>query len=123
MRLDTSAALGDRKKLVLSITAVVAIILALTIWLKSRPGASAIAPTDDFYYICKSCNNHFGMSNSALNAFQKAHYGEPMPCPKCGSTELIHAIKCTKCGEIYPEGNRGDDPPCPKCGHKPSDHS
>jgi DNA-directed RNA polymerase subunit RPC12/RpoP len=122
MRFDTSAVLGDRKKVALSITAVVALVLALTIWMKSRPGAAAIAPTNDFYYICKHCDNHFGMSNAALNSFQKDHYGEPLPCPKCGSTELIHAIRCTKCGEIYPE-ERGGDPPCPKCGHKPSDPS
>ncbi len=113
--------MGDRKKLILGISALAILLLSVVIWSRSRSDTTAIAPTSDFYYICKSCNNHFGMSNSQLNAFQSKHYGEPVPCPKCGSTELIHAVKCAKCGEIYPEPQRGADPACPKCGHKPGD--
>jgi len=93
---------------------VVAIVVA---WINLRPASNSVDAPDGTFWICKKCDNHFNMATRALNDFQAAHYGEPLPCPKCGSTELLHAVRCPQCGEYVAKG-AGPPPDCPKCGHK-----
>ena len=41
----------------------------------------------------------------------KAHYGEPVPCPKC-KQPAVRAAKCAKCGKVFVL-DRGSV--CPAC--------
>jgi hypothetical protein len=70
---------------------------------------------DGTHWICKTNGHHFDLTLSQLSDHHRAHYGEPVPCPKCNSTDTIRANRCPKCGEYYPQV-RGAQPPCPKCG-------
>jgi rubrerythrin len=108
---------SDQKQKWLTIGGVLIIVLAAgyIAWSLHKPANSVDLPNGTFW-VCKKCDNHFALSEKALNEHQAKHYGEPLPCPKCGSTELIRSIRCEKCGEYYPMNRRGADLKCPKCG-------
>ena len=106
---------AQRKWLIIGGVVVAALIGYIAWFAIHKPAISADLP-DGTFWVCKKCDNHFAMSEKALNDHQAKHYGEPLPCPKCGSTELIRSIKCQNCGEYYPMNRRGSELKCPKCG-------
>src|SRR5689334_11530039 len=107
---------SGRKKVILVAVPVLIILVAVFAWSLFRGGSNSVDVPEGTFWICKKCDNHFNMSTRALNDFQAKHYGEPLPCPKCGSTELIHAVRCPKCGEYVPKTG-GPPTTCPKCGY------
>jgi ribosomal protein L40E len=100
------------------IAAVVVLILAVAfgVWAMVRPSSNTADAPSGLFFICKKCDNHFNKSMKEISDHQKAHFGEQIPCPKCGDKNTIRANRCVKCGEYYPMASRGQQPPCPKCG-------
>jgi predicted RNA-binding Zn-ribbon protein involved in translation (DUF1610 family) len=108
-----------KKKIVFAGVAVAFLALLYATWTTIRTPKNSADQPSGTYWTCKKCDNRFNVSTRDLNKFQAEHYGERYPCPKCGSVELIHSVKCPNCGEIYPSGGdrRGGAPAkCPKCG-------
>jgi hypothetical protein len=66
-----------------------------------RTDRSTSAAPDGTWWICSnpSCGNTFNMSLAEYAAHVKAHYGQPVPCPKC-KAPAIRAAKCPKCGKV-----------------------
>ncbi len=106
---------SDRKKAYIGGGILLVALVYIAFSLFHRSPAEGSAMPDGTFWVCKKCDNHFNVSEKALNEHQLKHYGEPLPCPKCGSTELIRSIKCSNCGEYYPMA-RGGEQKCPKCG-------
>src|SRR5438128_402489 len=109
-----------KQKLGYGLTAVCLLILGYALWanvLHRNPNSDDFP--DGTFWICNANGHHFNLSLKELSDHHAKHYGEPIPCPKCGSTDTIRAYRCEKCGEYYPM-IRGADPVCPKCGTKPA---
>jgi hypothetical protein len=102
-----------KQKLTYAGVIAVVVVVALAVYAMWRPANNANFPegTD---WICtnQACKTTFKLTMKQLGEHHKAHYGEPVPCPKCGQ-RAIRADKCAFCGKIYPQiqGNNF----CPYC--------
>jgi len=105
-----------RKWLMIGGILIVTCLVGYSAWSSFHKPANSVDLPNGTFWVCKKCGNHFAMTEKALNEHQAEHYGEPLPCPKCGSTDLIRSIRCQKCGEYYPMDRRGSELKCPKCG-------
>ncbi|MDB5321795.1 MAG: hypothetical protein JWN40_3426 [Phycisphaerales bacterium] len=107
-----------KRKLAIGAGAVLVLLLCYSVWanlVRSNPNSADVP--DGTFWICKN-GHHFNLSLKQLSDHHHNHYGEPIPCPTCGDTKTIKAVRCAKCGEYYPMV-RGDQGPCPKCGTVP----
>src|SRR5215471_13009636 len=70
---------------------------------------------DGTYWICSepTCKTEFSLTMTQLSDHHEKHYGQPVPCPKCGKP-AIRADKCKHCGRIYPMDR--NSVVCPFCG-------
>ncbi len=78
---------------------------------QSAPGMNARG----YAYVCngKSCGHVFFLSQAEMRAHQEKHYGQAVPCPKCGKTETVAGIECPHCRKISP--SRRGERTCPGC--------
>jgi len=76
---------------------------------------------EGFFYVCQNpqCRNEFSVSEKDDAAYQKAHYGEPRICPKCGQKNVVDADRCPTCKRMYPKSGRSASG-CPFCNKKPA---
>ncbi|MBC7771403.1 MAG: hypothetical protein H7210_02795 [Pyrinomonadaceae bacterium] len=108
------------KKQLPIIISVAAFFLALIIWW-SRSGESygdnnANFP-DGIARICadEACKHVFGMTMEEVGEHHKNHYGEPIPCAKCGKTPTHPAVKCKHCKVVsIQEASTMNCPSCQK---------
>lgn len=110
------AAASRRRTMMMAAGLVGVLVVGYAYWalvLRSNPNSADVP--DGTHWICKTNGHHFDLTLRQLSDHYKAHFGEPVPCPKCGATDTIRANRCPKCGEYYPM-TRGGQPPCPKCG-------
>jgi len=70
-------------------------------------------------YLCENCKHEFVLTVKQLEAHHKANWGEPVPCPKCGSTDTIQAIRCAHCGRVFPHDRTAEEAICPYCKKNP----
>ncbi|MDB5291035.1 MAG: hypothetical protein JWL69_2276 [Phycisphaerales bacterium] len=107
----------NRDRLFLAAGAAVVIGVAIVVAGRWRPANNANFPNGT-WWICQNpaCKAEFSMSSKELGEWHAKHYGDPLPCPKCGQTNVIRAEKCEKCGRVYPAQGAVA---CPNCGHKP----
>jgi hypothetical protein len=65
-------------------------------------------------FVCSDdkCGHQFTMTTHEFGQFQEKHYGEDVPCPKCGK-KAVKALKCPHCGAVSPMTR--DLTECPKC--------
>ena len=101
----------DKKLLVMG-AGVSLLVVIVAVAAIHRPANDPSHP-DGTYWLCQSCGHDFSMSTKALGEFHTSHYGERLPCPKCGSTRTVLAYKCPACGKVYPAH---DAKVCPSCG-------
>jgi predicted RNA-binding Zn-ribbon protein involved in translation (DUF1610 family) len=107
----------SRKKFAFIGLGIAVLALGYATWSFVRAPKNSVDAPNGTFWTCKQCNHHFNVSTRDLNKFQAEHYTQRYPCPKCGSTELLRSVRCEKCGEIYPGGDRRSGPvKCPKCG-------
>lgn len=87
---------------------------SLVAYFTFRTDPSASAAPEGTWWLCSnpSCGNTFNLSLSELAQHHKAHFGEPVPCPKC-KQPAIRSAKCSKCGKVFPLDRNGA---CPACG-------
>ena len=97
------------------LAAVVVALCGLAVFVWSRQSATSQNFPEGTWWVCtnKDCKHEFNLSVKQLSEHHKAHYGEPIPCPKCKS-RAIRADKCLHCGKIFVA--RLDDIKCPHCG-------
>jgi endogenous inhibitor of DNA gyrase (YacG/DUF329 family) len=87
--------------------------VAIVIWAMWTPANNANFPQGtDWLCLNKSCANHFNLTIKQVSDHHKAHYGQPMKCPKCGN-EAERAVKCAHCAKVYMQ-MRGAST-CPFC--------
>jgi DNA-directed RNA polymerase subunit RPC12/RpoP len=79
-----------------------------------RPANNANRP-DGVYYLCanQKCGHEWNMTMRELSDHHEEHYGQPVPCPKCGETKTVRAEKCIHCGKLFVSTR--DPRPCPHC--------
>src|SRR6184192_1256573 len=106
------------KKLVFIGVGLAFLALGYMAWSTIRTPKNSVDAPNGTFWTCKNCDHRFNVSTRDLNKYQAEHYAQRYPCPKCGSTELLRSVRCEKCGEIYPGGDRRRGAPakCPKCG-------
>lgn len=106
----------DQKLMAIAGALIVLGLMAALPSLRRSPAAANLP--DGAWWICSNneCKHEFVMSAREISNWQHDHYGEPIPCPKCGHAPAQRALKCKECGTVYPALNATQ---CPKCGAKP----
>lgn len=104
----------NRQRLITAATVVVLLAVAGTLAWRWRPANNANAP-DGVFYMCaeQKCRNEWNMTMRELSDHHTKNYGQPVPCPKCGSKLTGRAQKCVHCGKLFPMSR--DTRPCPHC--------
>lgn len=64
---------------------------------------------------CQACGRTFTVTVKELAAHNKAHWGEPLPCPACGSSQVVKAVRCPKCKAIFRHDRAAAQEICPEC--------
>ncbi|HZL37475.1 MAG TPA: hypothetical protein VFC78_19310 [Tepidisphaeraceae bacterium] len=103
-----------RDRLILIGAGVIVIVVACVVAVKWQSPNNADFP-DGTWWLCENptCKAEFKLTTKQISDWNLKHYGEHMLCPKCGQPSIVRAVKCPKCGDVYPaEGARV----CPKCG-------
>jgi rRNA maturation protein Nop10 len=102
-----------QKQISMGAIAAVVIIAGVVYWFY-RPANNANMPRGT-WWICSnnSCKTEFSLSMSQLSDHHEKHYGQPVPCPKCGSA-AVKADKCPSCGKVFVM--QRDSTKCPACG-------
>ncbi len=110
-----------RRDVTLLAIAALALAIAATLWAVNR--RSSIARHSDFpdgvRWVClrPDCAHGFTCSLRQLDDHDRAHPGQSLPCPKCGSQETARARECPHCRRFFPQLAPGTrDPKCPHCG-------
>ncbi len=71
------------------------------------PGANNKTFPNGLDFICPN-GHEFNMTVSQMNEFYEKHYGEEVPCPKCGATPCRRAVRDPKTGKLHvPDRNEG----------------
>jgi ribosomal protein L37AE/L43A len=70
-----------------------ALAAVVMLWINLRPDSDSVDNSQASVWTCKSCGNQFKVTLRDLNNFQAKHYGEPYPCPKCGSTDILREAR------------------------------
>jgi predicted Zn-ribbon and HTH transcriptional regulator len=117
------------KNLIYGGVIVACLVIAGVVILATRSGGSggidSLSNETKTWVTCAACNASYEMGEKEFyeQLRQKsAELANPMAkarltCQKCGKDAVVKAVKCEKCGEIFPEGivpNDFDDR-CPKC--------
>jgi predicted Zn-ribbon and HTH transcriptional regulator len=110
------------------IIALCLIIAAVVVFTTRSGGSSGVDSLSDetrTWVICAACGASYEMGEKEFYTQVRektAELANPMvqarlTCQKCGKDMVVKAVKCPKCGEVFPEGivlNDFDDR-CPKC--------
>ena len=82
--------------------AVLVVFTGLVAYFTFRTDPTTSAAPEGTWWLCtnQSCGNTFNLSLKELADHHKAHYGEPVPCPKCKQS-TVRAAKCAKCGKVF----------------------
>lgn len=99
-----TAGLVKIQQLLVALVLVVAVILAVTvIWKTVNPyGDNSPDFPDGIFYVCQGCGEEFVLTVEELGQYHQEHWGEPVPCPKCGGTKTPRAERCGHCGRMFP---------------------
>ena len=83
------------EQLLVVLVLVVAVILGvMAIWKTVNPhGDNSADFPDGFFYVCQGqgCGEQFVLTVKELAQHHQKHWGEPVPCPKCGGTKTARA--------------------------------
>jgi hypothetical protein len=103
-----------RQKQISTIAIVAVVVTAGVIFWWYQPANNANVPGGT-WWICKSesCKQEFSLSMAQLSDHHEKHYGQPVPCAKCGSAS-VKADKCPSCGKVFVM--QRDSTKCPACG-------
>lgn len=105
---------SDDKKKVLIIGAIALVLVGAAYYFLWRPSNNQNFP-EGTLWICQNegCKAEFTMTMSELGEHYKNHYGEPVPCPKCGKAQTVRAERCPQCQKVFAQA-RGTQV-CPYC--------
>jgi hypothetical protein len=95
---------------------IAAVLLGGYVWWYYRPASGSGGFPNGIVWICqnKECGNTFRMTEKEMAAHYQKHYGQPVPCPKCGKTDVARGMECPHCKKTFlkPRGESN----CPACG-------
>lgn len=88
-------------------------------------GTDSLSNETKTWVTCAACNASYEMGEKAYYEQLKqksVELANPMAtarltCQECGKDAVVKAVKCAKCGEVFPEGIVRNDfgDRCPKC--------
>ncbi len=94
------------KQLLVALALLAAVILGgAAIWITLNPhGDNSANFPDGLFYVCQreSCGEEFVLTVREFGRHHEEHWGEPVPCPTCGSTKTVRAERCGHCGRMFP---------------------
>jgi len=104
----------QNEKIVMALVVVAVVAVAGAAAWMWRPANNDNFP-DGTFWICKNpqCKGEFGLTMKQLSDHHVQHYGQPIPCPKCGKSDTIAAERCPNCKKYYPM--QRDVHACPFC--------
>jgi len=96
----------DNKPLVIGF-GVLALVGVVLFAMQLIPSANNETFPDGLDFVCPS-GHEFNMTVSQMNQFYEKHYGEEVPCPKCGATPSRRAVRDPNTGKLrVPDRNEG----------------
>ncbi|MBL7134551.1 MAG: hypothetical protein ISS78_10675 [Phycisphaerae bacterium] len=112
----------DRFGPLLGIVVVVALVVA-GVWAfthsSDEHGDNNADFPDGIHYLCAEadCGHEFTITVKQRAEYNKAHYGESYPCPKCNRNEKnpIRAGRCKNCQRYFKVGRGAAVTTCPHC--------
>lgn len=110
---------------IIALCLIVAAIVVFATRSSGPGGIDSLSDTAQVWVVCTACNASYQMGEKQyFTQLQErtAQLANPMAralltCQKCSKDRVVKAVKCDKCGEVFPEGivpNDFDDR-CPKC--------
>ena len=110
---------------IIALCLIVAAVVVFATRSSDPSGIDSLSDTAQVWVVCTACNASYQMGEKGFYTQLRdrtAQLANPMArafltCQKCGKDRVVKAVKCDKCGEIFPEGivpNDFDDR-CPKC--------
>lgn len=113
--------MGGRLGLILGLV-VVAALVAAGVWAVLGPdehGDNNSNFPEGIHYICaeKDCGHGFTITVKERAEYNKAHWGRPVPCPKCkrNAKPPVRAARCMHCGKYFPVASNSSNDTCPYC--------
>lgn len=117
------------KNLVYGGIIVLCLVISGIVILVTRSGGSggidSLSDETQVWVICAACKASYEMGEKDFYTQLKqksVEIANPMvraylTCQKCGRDRVVKAVKCGKCGEVFPEGIVPNDLPdrCPNC--------
>ena len=117
------------KNLIYGGVIVVSLVVAGVVILATRSsgsgGVDSIPDEAQTWVVCAACDASYEMQEKEFYTQlreKSAQLANPMAkprltCQKCSKDAVIKAVKCPKCGEVFPEGVVPNDfgDRCPKC--------
>ena len=111
-----------KRRQIITLVAAMAVIAAsvtgAVVWLRSAAAVNEDFP-DGTFWLCShaACGAEFVKSLDELGAFYQQNPNAELPCPDCGRTPTMRAVRCAECGRHFPRPPRGRLPlECPHCG-------
>ena len=99
-----------------------ALVLACLVWLGFLAIGATTGDSDNspdhpggLHYLCGECNKVFVLTTKQLAKHHKANWGQPVPCPHCGSAQTRQGIRCEHCGNTFLPDRTAEKQTCPKC--------
>jgi len=110
---------------IIALCLIVAVVVVVATRSGGPGGVESLSDDTQVWVLCTACNASYQMGEKQYYTQlqeKTAQLANPMAralltCQKCGKDKVVKAIKCGKCGEVFPEGivpNDFDDR-CPKC--------
>jgi hypothetical protein len=107
-------ALDKKQKLTYGAVIVVIVGAVLTVWaMRGQPNNANFPEGTDWLCLNPACKNHFKLTMHELGEHHRLHYGQPVPCPKCGQ-RADRAEVCKSCGKVFQQMRGMTN--CPYCG-------
>jgi hypothetical protein len=98
------------------------VLLVGAAWLTARAVRQQRAENTDFpegtLWICQNaaCKAEFVKSLDELARFYESSPETPLPCPKCGQSQTVRALRCPRCARFLPLPGAGlSRPVCSHC--------
>lgn len=70
---------------------------------------------EGIFFVCGQCGHGFVLTVKQFEAHHKAHWGQGVPCPKCGAAKPRKGIRCPHCEGIFPHKRGAEKQICPGC--------
>ncbi|HPC93444.1 MAG TPA: hypothetical protein PLU87_00765 [Sedimentisphaerales bacterium] len=110
---------------IIALCLIIAVVVVVVTRSSGPGGVESLSDDTQVWVLCTACNASYQMGEKTYYTQlqeRTTQMANPMArvlltCQKCGKDRVVKAVKCAKCGEVFPEGIVPNDFPdrCPKC--------